>query len=67
MNMTTSIKRLVRPKDGRVFAGVCAGIANYFNIDPVVIRVIWVFLLMPGGLPGILPYLVLWVIIPSEK
>lgn len=61
------IKRLVRPKKGRVFAGVCAGIANYFNVDPVVIRVFWIFLLIPGGLPGLIPYFLCWFIIPKEN
>ncbi len=64
---TKEIKRLVRPKKGKVFAGVCAGIANYFNVDPVVIRVFWIFLLIPGGLPGIIPYLLCWLIIPKEE
>ena len=61
------IKRLVRSKKGRKIAGVCVGIANYLNIDPVAIRVIWIFLLIPGGLPGIIPYLLCWVIIPEES
>lgn len=60
-------KRLVRPKQGRVIAGVCLAIANYFSIDVVWVRIFWLFLLFPGGLPGILPYLLLWLIIPSEK
>ena len=61
------IKRLVRSKKGRKIAGVCVGIANYLNIDPVAIRVIWIFLLIPGGLPGIIPYLLCWIIIPEEN
>ena len=65
--MAQNIKKLVRPSKGRVVCGVCAGLANYFNIDVIVVRVIFVFLLLPGGLPGILPYVILWLIIPSEK
>jgi len=61
------IKRLVRSKKGKVLAGVCVGIGNYFNVDPVVIRVIWIFLLIPGGLPGIIPYVLCWIIIPKEE
>lgn len=61
------IKRLVRPKKGKVLAGVCVGIANYFEVDPVVIRVFWIFLLIPGGLPGIIPYILCWIIIPKES
>ena len=63
---TTSIKRLVRPKKGRKLAGVCLGIANYFNIYPTVVRVFWIFILIPGGIPGLIPYLLCWFIIPEE-
>lgn len=59
-------KRLVRPKQGRMIAGVCAALANYFNIDVTIVRILWVILLLPGGLPGLLPYLVLALLIPSE-
>lgn len=61
------IKRLIRPKTGKVLAGVCAGIANYFEIDPVIVRVFWIFLLIPGGLPGIIPYVLCILIIPKES
>jgi phage shock protein PspC (stress-responsive transcriptional regulator) len=47
-------------------AGVCSGVANSLGIDPVIVRIVWVFLLLPGGLPGLLPYLLLWVIMPLE-
>lgn len=60
-------KRLVRPKKGRVIAGVAMAIANYLNIDVVVIRLILVLLLLPGGLPGLLPYVLAWLVIPSEE
>jgi phage shock protein C len=61
------VKKLVRPKVGRKIAGVAAAIANYFDIDVTVVRIIWVFLLLPGGLPGIIPYILLWIFIPEEK
>ena len=67
MTVKRDIKRLVRSKDEKVLAGVCAGIANYFNLDPVVVRVFWIFLLIPGGFPGIIPYIFCWIIIPQEK
>lgn len=60
-------KRLARPKQGRVIAGVAAGIANYFNIDPVLVRVGWILLLLPGGLPGLIPYAIFWLVMPEEK
>ncbi len=59
-------KQLVLPKKGRKLGGVAMGLANYFEVDVVLVRVIWVLLLMPGGLPGILPYLLLWLVIPDE-
>lgn len=61
------MKRLVRPKHGRVIAGVCAAFANYLNVDVVFVRVVAVLLLLPGGLPGLLPYVIGWVIIPEEQ
>ena len=64
--MAKEIKRLVRPKKGRWIAGVSLGLANYFNIDVTVVRIIWVFLFLPGGLPGLLPYILLWILMPSE-
>lgn len=61
------MKRLVRPKEGKILGGVAAGLAHYFGVDVTVIRIIWILLLLPGGLPGVLPYILLWIIIPSEK
>jgi phage shock protein C len=58
-------KRLYRSRSNKMIAGVCAGIAEYLNIDPTIVRVIAVILLLPGGLPGLLPYLVLWIVVPE--
>lgn len=60
------IKRLTRPQKGKKIAGVCLGIANYLNVDPTVIRVLWILLLIPGGIPGILPYILCWLVMPEE-
>ena len=49
-----------------MIAGVCIAIANYFNMDVTIIRLIWLLLLIPGGFPGIIPYIVCWVVIPKE-
>jgi phage shock protein C len=59
-------KRLVRPVKGRKVAGVALALANYFTLDVTILRIVWVLLLLPGGLPGILPYLLLWLLIPGE-
>ncbi len=62
-----SVKRLVRPKKGRKIAGVCLGVANYLGVDVTLVRLLWIFALIPGGVPGILPYILCWIFIPSEK
>jgi phage shock protein C len=59
-------KRLYRSTNNKMIAGICGGLAEYFNIDPVIVRLIFVILLLPGGLPGILPYLILWVVVPRN-
>lgn len=60
------MKMLVRPKEGRKIAGVAQGLANYFDVDATLVRIIWVILLLPGGLPGLIPYLICWAVIPGE-
>jgi len=59
-------KKLILPKTGKKIGGVAQALANYFEIDVVLVRVVWVLLLLPGGLPGIIPYLLLWLVIPDE-
>ena len=59
-------RRLVRPRKGRKVGGVALAFANYFSIDVTLIRLFWIFLLIPGGLPGLIPYLICWVVIPEE-
>jgi phage shock protein C len=58
-------KRLYRAHQGRMLAGVCAGVANYFQIDPTLIRLGWVLFCILGG-SGVLAYLIAAVIIPDE-
>ena len=62
-----TIKKLVRPIKGRRFVGVAAAFANYFEIDVVLVRVILALTLIPGGFPGLIIYLLCWLIIPSEE
>ncbi len=58
---------LVRPREGRVLAGVCAGLGRRFGLSPWIARLLFVALLMviPGS--QILVYPVLWVLMPSEQ
>ena len=56
---------LVRPRQGRVIAGVCAGLAQRFGWDPTLVRVVFILsMFLPG--PQILIYVVLWVAMPPE-
>jgi phage shock protein C len=59
-------KRLIRPRSGRVLAGVCQGLAQYFGIDVVWVRVAFLLTLTPGGVPGLLLYFIFWMVMPSE-
>ena len=56
------VKRLYRSKKNKVIAGVCGGIAEYLEVDPVIIRLIWVVASLAWG-AGILAYLIAWLII----
>lgn len=61
----TSEKRLLRSRKALI-GGVCAGVADYFNVDPVIVRIIMVvFTLASGGLLGI-AYILLWIVLPLE-
>ena len=60
------MKRLTRSTKNRKIAGVCGGLAEYFDLDPTIVRVVFVLLLLPGGFPGLLPYLALWIVMPAE-
>lgn len=58
------MRKLYRSPTNKKIAGVCGGLAEYFGVDATIIRVIFVILLLPGGLPGLIPYLILWLIMP---
>lgn len=58
-------RRIYRDKDNEVVGGVCSGIAAYFDIDPVIIRLLALIGMFAGG--GILVYIILWAIIPEAK
>ncbi len=60
-------KRLYRSTTNKYIAGVCGGIAEYFDIDATFVRIVAVVLLLPGGLPGVLPYVILWAVMPKRE
>ena len=57
-------KRLYRSREKRV-GGVCGGIAEYFNIDPTIVRLIWAISIFAYG-TGLLAYLICWIVIPED-
>jgi phage shock protein C len=59
------MKRLYRKRNDRMLAGVCAGLGDYLNIDPTIVRIIFIVLVF-AGLGGVLVYLILWLITPEE-
>ncbi|MEN6300607.1 MAG: PspC domain-containing protein [Anaerolineaceae bacterium] len=64
--MTTSYRSLRRSRNNRIFLGVCGGLAEFFGIRSFWIRLGFVIALIPGGIPGILLYFILVIVIPSE-
>ncbi len=65
--MRDDIKRLYRyPADGKI-AGLCAGLGEFFQVDPVFFRLAWVAVtIMTGVVPGTLAYLIAWYLVPQE-
>lgn len=57
------MKRLYRSRRDQVLGGVAAGMAHYFNVDPTLLRIIWVLVGLAG--PGVILYIVCWLIIPE--
>ncbi len=57
-------KRLYKSRNNKMICGVCAGIADYFNIDPTIVRVLWAVLALAAG-SGILAYILCAIIMPE--
>lgn len=66
--MNTSPRPLRRSRRNRVIAGVIGGLADYLGLDPTLSRVIYVLIsLFSAAFPGILVYILLWILIPPEE
>ncbi len=63
--MTKESKKLYRSRDDKVIAGVCGGLGEYFNIDPILIRIGFILLFLSAGI-GLLLYILLAIILPKE-
>lgn len=64
--MSTQKQPLRRSKSNRVIAGVCGGLAEFFGISSFWFRLAFFIALIPGGVPGIVIYLIMWMVVPSE-
>jgi phage shock protein PspC (stress-responsive transcriptional regulator) len=62
-NRKSGYKRLFRNPDNRIFGGVCGGIAVYFNIDPLIVRIIFIIFTLIFAV-GLFAYLILWIVVP---
>ncbi len=63
--MASPPRRLYRSGRDRILGGVCGGLGDYFGIDPVIIRLVWVLFSLAYG-SGILAYIAAWIIIPRN-
>jgi phage shock protein C len=62
---TSRPKKLALSRTDRKIAGVCAGFAGYLELDPTVVRIVWLMLVLFAGW-GILAYLIAWIVMPEE-
>ena len=58
-------KKLYRSQREKMVAGVCGGLGDYLDLDPTLIRIIWVVITLMGG-AGLLAYLIMWIVVPLE-
>ncbi len=62
-----NMKKLYRSEKNKIFAGVIGGLGEYFNIDPVVLRVLWVLMVVfTGIIPGVVVYIIAAMLIPDK-
>ncbi len=61
-----SSRRLYRNPNDKLIGGVCSGVANYFDIDPVIVRLVFAVLFLTAGI-GLLAYIIAWIIIPVAR
>ncbi|GAB4234141.1 MAG: hypothetical protein Tsb0034_07690 [Ekhidna sp.] len=58
-------KRLFRSSD-RMLGGVCAGLAEYFDLDPTLVRIVYALLSLLTAFSGVLVYIIMWIVIPPR-
>ncbi len=68
MEEMAPLKHLYRSRSNQIFAGICGGLGEYWHVDPVLIRLSWVFLtIFTGFAPGILVYIIAVFIVPLKR
>lgn len=65
--MAKKAKKLYRSEKNKIIAGVCAGLADYFDMDPTLVRVIAILLFFLGFTSSLWAYLILWIVIPTKS
>lgn len=63
--MAENVRRLYRSRTQRMVGGVCGGLGEYFDIDPTIVRLLFVVTALAGG-PGLLAYIIMLIVVPSE-
>jgi phage shock protein PspC (stress-responsive transcriptional regulator) len=64
--MPQKIRRLYRSRKDRMLCGVCGGLAEYFEVDPMIVRLLWIVLTLLSLGAGIIAYLIACVIVPEK-
>lgn len=64
--MSKAVRKLHRIREQKVVAGVCSGLGEHFNLDPVIFRVLFILLTLASTL-GIIAYGILWIIVPTKS
>ena len=66
--MSDEVKRLYKSDDNKVISGVIGGLGEFFNIDPVLLRLVWVLVtLFTGVVPGVIAYIIAAIIVPHKS
>ncbi len=63
--METQKRGLRRSRSDWMIAGVCGGLGEFFGLSPAWFRIAFLISLLPGGVPGLLLYIIMWAIVPS--
>jgi phage shock protein C len=59
-------KELRRIREGKKIAGVCGGVARYFELDVTLVRILWVVLTICPPIPGLIAYIICWIVMPQD-